>query len=61
MGRQEAMDLAQRKANDWKKPFRVLRLIDAKAINHKYSVEQSGDYDRPPSGYVVVDVFQPSK
>lgn len=61
MGRHDAVDLAQRKANDWGKPFRVLRLIDAKAIGHTYTVEQSGDYDRPPSGYVVVDVFKPSK
>lgn len=59
MNKSEAIALAQRKANDWNKEYRVLRLLDCGA-EMIYSVECSGSYDSP-KGYRLVDVFRPQK
>ena len=59
MNRTEAMELAQKKANDWDAEYRVLRRLDV-GIEHVYEVEKSGSYDSP-KGFRLVEVFRPAR
>lgn len=58
MTREEALALAQKKANDWNREYRVLRRIEPGRIEHHYEVEKSGSFDSP-SGFKLVEVFRP--
>lgn len=58
MNRTEAIDLAQRKANDWQVPYRVLLFVDRN--KHVYKVEQSDSYDSPRE-WRVVEVCKPKE
>jgi hypothetical protein len=57
MTRNDAMGLAQRKANDWRQPYRVLRCLDHGAES-THRVEASSSFDSPP-GWQLVEVFRP--
>jgi hypothetical protein len=59
MTRQDALELAQRKANDWQSPYRVLRCTD-KGQERTYKVEESDSLDSP-RGWVLVEVVRPTK
>jgi len=57
MTRIDAMELAQRKANDWCTEYRVVRSLE-RGNEHSYYVEKTGSYDSP-KGFRLVEVFSP--
>lgn len=59
MTRQEALSLAQRKANHWNISYRVLRCTD-KGEERTHKVERSDSFDSP-RGWVLVEVVLPQK
>jgi len=59
MTRIEAMELAQRKANDWNAGYRVLRSLDH-GNEQLYRVEKGESYDSPKD-FRLVEVFFPTK
>ena len=59
MTRIDAMDLAQRKANDWNAEYRVLRSL-GRGNEQSYNVEKGGSCDSP-KGFHLVEVFGPSR
>ena len=59
MTKEEALTLATKKANEWRQPYRVLRLIDA-GIAYQYEVKLGGEQDSPP-GYRLVEIVNPPR
>lgn len=59
MTRQQAIDLAQRKANDWRQPYRVLRCLSRGDEQH-HKIEPSDSFDSPP-GWRLVEVIRPQE
>lgn len=57
MNRTEALELAQKKAEDWGTEYRVLRCLEH-GQEQDYIVERSGSYDSP-KGFQLVEVFHP--
>ena len=59
MTKDEAFTLATKKANEWRRPYRVLRLLGT-GIEHQYEVKLGGDQDSTP-GYRLVEIVYPPK
>jgi hypothetical protein len=59
MTKEEAFTLAKKKANEWRQPYRVLRLIDT-GIAYQYEVRLGGEQDSPP-GYRLVEIVNPPR
>lgn len=59
MNRAEAIALAERKANEWGRPYRVLRCTEPNE-KHRHMIEPSDSQDSP-RGWQLVEVYRPGK
>jgi hypothetical protein len=59
MTKEESITLATKKANEWRQPYRVLRLLGT-GKEHQYEVKLGGDQDSPP-GYRLVEIVNPPR